>query len=453
MNKHFLKNLRDSMPEPLKYISAPLIRNTLVRNDDFLRYYKLLSDRESLNEEQIRKYQFDNLKKLLIHSYKNVPYYTGLFDSVSFDPCNFNDFRDMEKIPFLTRELVAANFDKLVSRKSVGNGYYLGNTGGTSGLPLKFYLDYDSIYKENAFLYYYRKKAGYEFKHRLATFRQVGMGHRHWRFDPMYNEIIFSPVTLSAKTVQKYVSRINAFNPQFINGYLSVIWFFAKLLKEYDLKLNAKLKGIFLMSENVNEKQQKFVEEVFETRTYVHYGHSERCVLAEGIENQRYRFDPYYGYTEQVHICDDLYSIVGTGFLNYYMPFIRYKTDDVCTPDGQYFQILGKRSSNVGLIGKSGQFLTITSLDLEKEAFKNVITYQFVQKEQGKADMLIIVNKAFQPSEMDAIQKTIEKDCRGIIEFNITQVDHLILTPRGKSRTFVSYLNPNINFKKSEEQD
>ena len=62
------------------------------------------------------------------------------------------------------------------------------------------------------------------------------------------------------------------------------------------------------------------------------YGHSERCVIAEEMTQNRYKFDPYYGYTEQIHNENNNYSIVGTGFLNYIMPFIRYKTDDICTP-------------------------------------------------------------------------------------------------------------------------
>jgi phenylacetate-CoA ligase len=441
MNKHFLKSLRDWMPESLKYISAPLIRNTLVGNDEFLKYYKLLEKRESLGEEEIKQYQFNQLKKILVHSYKNVPYYTDLFNKVSFDPSNFTDLKQMEQIPFLTRDIIISNFDKLTSRKGVSGGYYVGSTGGSSGLPLKFYLEYNSIYRENAFIYYFRKKAGYEFSNRLATFRQVGLGEKMWRFDPMYNEIIFSPLKLSKISVQKYIDRINEFSPQFINGYLSVIWYFAKLIDQCDIKLTARLKGIFLMSENVDEKQRAYIEKIFKVKSYVHYGHSERCVLAEGISGNKYKFDPYYGFTELVHVCDDIYSIVGTGFLNYYMPFIRYKTDDSCTPSGQYYEIHGKRSSTVGLVGKNDEHLSATVFDLDSDLFRNVLTYQFIQREKGKVEVHLIVNDKFQPSDLDVIRKTVSEDTKDVIDVDITTVDHLILTPRGKSKMIISYLD------------
>jgi len=133
------------MPESLKYIASPFIRNTLIRNNDFLYYYNLLEKRELLNEDQIKDYQLNQLKKILIYSDQNVPYYHELFKRIDFNPLKFSDFGQMEKIPFLTRELVTNNYEKLISRKKVNGGYYIGATGGSSGLPLKFLLDFNSI--------------------------------------------------------------------------------------------------------------------------------------------------------------------------------------------------------------------------------------------------------------------------------------------------------------------
>jgi sugar-specific transcriptional regulator TrmB len=125
------------------------------------------------------------------------------------------------------------------------------------------------------------------------------------------------------------------------------------------------------------------------------------------------------------------------------MPFIRYKTDDVCSPVNQLYTIYGKRSSSVGLYGYNNEFITSTVFDLSKEIFKNIITYQFVQNEKGKADLLLIVNKHFKSSEIELIKNTIYKDTKGIIDFDIKIVDHLILTPRGKSQMYISYTDNN----------
>jgi phenylacetate-CoA ligase len=441
MNKQFLKAVRDQMPEPLKYVTAPFIRNKLIKNRDFIKYYSLLEEREKLSTEQINEYQLNQLRQILIYSFKNVPYYRDLFRKISFDPSDFSHFDQLKNIPLLTRKIVTKNFDKLISEANVKNGFYIGTTGGSSGLPLKFLLDYDSIYKENAFIYYYRKKLGYRFEDKLATFRQLEFGDKLWKYNPMHNEILFTPIKLSKLTIASYAKKINELGPNYLNGYLSAIWYFAKLLDEHHIDLAFKLKGIFLISENIDNNQRKFIEEFFKVKSITFYGHSERCSIAEEIYPGRYKFDPYYGYTEQVLTENNKYSIVGTGFLNNTMPFIRYQTDDVCSPDDQYFSIEGKRNSAVGLTGINDEFLSSSIFDLDKELFKNIITYQFIQQKKGKAELLLIVNKQFRSSEIDGIKNDIYADTKGVIDIDIKVVDSLILSPRGKYQMYISHLN------------
>ena len=440
MKKQYLKSVRDHIPEPLKYIMATLFRRKLLDNEEFRRYYLMLENREASSPEAIRDFQLKQLQEILIYSYRYVPYYTELFDKISFDPFNITEFTQIERIPFLTREIITEKFDKLISTNRVKNGYYIGTTGGSSGIPLKFYLDYDSIYKENAFIYYYRKKLGYNFNDKVVTFRNLGDGNKFWMYNPMHNEVIFSNTKLSKVTLSKYVKKINEIKPLYLNGYLSSIWFFAKLVKEYNAGLDINLKGIFLISENIDIEQRDFIEQFFNVKSATFYGHSERVVIAEETEPYCYSFDPYYGYTEKIKQKTGEHSIVGTGFLNKTMPFIRYKTDDFCFPESKYYRIEGKRYSKTGLYGKNNEFLTGTGFVLGIQIFKNIITYQFVQKERGKADMNIIVNKDFHPEEMKAIKKEIDFQTNGIIDIEIKIVDNLILAQRGKFQKYISYV-------------
>jgi phenylacetate-CoA ligase len=168
------------------------------------------------------------------------------------------------------------------------------------------------------------------------------------------------------------------------------------------------------------------------------YGHSERCVIAEEKIPARYIFDPYYGYTEQIKMEGNKYLIVGTGFLNYVMPFIRYKTDDICFPDNQYYSIEGKRSSTIGLYGINNEFIPSTAFDLENPIFKNILTYQLIQNEKGKADLLIIVSNEFRMSEMEIIKNEVDFQTKGIIDIKIKMVDTLKLSPRGKYEMYIS---------------
>lgn len=440
MNKNFLKNIRDLMPEPLKYLTASLFRNRLIKNKEYCRYSELLSDREKLSEEAIKEFQFNELKNILKYSYKFVPYYTELFDEVGFCPQNMKSFEEIQIIPFLTKELLRLNFDKLISTENIPGGHYVAITGGSTGEPLKVLLDYDCVFKENAFVNYFRRKLDYQSKDRIVTFRGIEFGDRLWKLNPMQNELIFSPFKLSSITLQTYVEKINQFKPGYLNGYLSTLYYFAKLLSDKKLKLKYPIKGIFLISENIDKEQRQFVENFFQVKTSSFYGHSERCIIAEEIEPNEYLFDPYYGFTELIPNNDSTYIISGTGFLNKTMPLIRYKTDDVCFPSGKRFIIDGSRKSTMGLYGINDEFFTHAAFNFHSEIFKNVTSYQFVQKQKGKVDLLLIVNQNYNDDDLKLIKKEIDKKTKGVIDFNILVKDKLILTKRGKFNLFISQI-------------
>lgn len=439
MNKHFLKNIRDNMPEMLKYITAPIFRNKLIKNKEYCRYIKLNSERENLSEEAIKDYQFKELKNVLIYSYNFVPYYTELFNKVGFCPNTMKSVEEISVIPLLTKELIRTNFDQLISKHKVPNGHYIATTGGSTGEPLKVLLDYNCVFKENAFVNYFRSKLGYQTNDRLATFRGVEFGNKLWKFNPMQNELIFSPFKLSKKTLTAYIDKINEFKPNFLNGYLSSLYYFAKLLSDNNQKLKHAIKGIFLISENIDNEQRNFLEIFFQVKSSTFYGHSERCVIAEEIKANEYVFDPYYGYTELVENIEGSLSIVGTGFLNKTMPLIRYNTNDKCiNSNHKTYSIIGRWDINDYLIGQNEEKVFHSAFNFHSEIFRNVTSYQFVQTEKGISDLLIIVNQNFDLSEMELLKKEIDKKTKGVIDFNIKITDHLIMSKRGKFKLFIS---------------
>ena len=441
MNKHFLKNIRDNMPEPLKYLTAPLFRNKLIKNSTYIQYVDSLNQRANKTIEEVEQVQFEKLKDILNYANKNVPYYRSLFNRIGFDPKLFTNIKQMEMIPFLTKEIIRENFDKLISTEKIRGGYYDATTGGSTGEPLKVLLDYDCVFKENAFVNYFRSKLGYHEKDKLATFRGIEFGDKLWKFNPMQNELIFSPFKLSSKTIQTYVDKINKFKPDYLNGYLSSLYFFARLLSDNSIVFNIKLKGIFLISENINVEQRKFVENYFKVSSSTFYGHTECCIIAEEMEPNLYAFDPYYGYTELIDNKDKTFTIVGTGFLNKTMPLIRYKTDDICNIfDKGKVSILGRWSTNDFLIGLNDEKVFHSAFNFHSDIFKNVVGYQFIQKQKGIADLLIVVNQQFHIAEIDLMKNEIDKKTKGVIDFDIKVVDNFVLSKRGKFKMFISAL-------------
>lgn len=438
MNKNFLKIIRDTMPEPLKYLVSPLFRIKLINNKEFRRFKDLLYDREQLSQEEIKNYQLKELKGILNYANKWVPYYTNLFSKIGFKPDKMKTVEEISVIPFLTKDLIRENFNQLTSTNKVKGGNYIATTGGSTGEPLKVLLDYSSIFKTMAFIYYYRGVIGYKESHKLATFRGIEFNDKLWKYNPMYNEIILSPFKLSKITISKYLEKLNEYKPDYLNGYLSSLYFFAKLLSENTLNLKYQIKGIFLISENIDLFQRQFIEDFFRTKTLTFYGHSECCILAQETKPNEYSFDPYFGYTELINNTETSYFISGTGFLNKTMPLIRYKTDDICvfTKEGNV-AILGRWDVNEYLLGINEEKVFHSAFNFHSMIFKNVTNYQFVQKQKGVVDLLLVVNKDFNNYEIDLMMKEFDKKTKSIIKFNIIITNQLILSKRGKFKKFI----------------
>lgn len=438
MNKQFLKSLRDKMPESLKYLAAPLFRKKLIENEEFNKCYKRLKNREGLTSEKIKEHQFNQLKDILIYSFQNVPYYTELFNKISFNPNKLNSFDDIKIIPFLTKDIIRENFDKLISTKKVKSGCYSTTTSGSTGNPLELLLDYDSFFKENAFVYYFRKNLGYQYKDKLVTFRGIEFGGKLWRYNPIHNEIIFSPFKLSRQSVESYLKEINNIKPSYLNGYFSSIYYFTKLLTESNLKLNFRLKGIFFISEKIDATERLFVESFFNVKSLTFYGHTERCIIANEIRNNDYSFDPYYGYSELIKTKNKNFNIVGTGFLNKTMPLVRYLTDDFCKINNDNtLRIKGKRELNDYLVGIRDEKISNASLHFVSDILINVMHYQYFQNEKGKAVLLLIPNKDFKISEVKFIKSEIDKKLKGIIDFEIKIEEKAVYTSSGKFHLFL----------------
>ncbi|WP_319480770.1 hypothetical protein [uncultured Draconibacterium sp.] len=441
MNKYLLKTVRDNMPEFLKVVANPLIRNRLINNPHFKECFQFLEERESRTQNEILEFQFTQLKNITTHAKNNVPYYNKLFKKAGFNPEKMNSFDDIKVVPYLTRELIQENFDQLISEKKVNGGYYQASTGGSSGSPLKVLLDYNSIFMENAFIYFYRKALNYTFSDKIVTFRGVKFDNTYYKLNPMYNEMLFSPFRLSAKTISLYLEKMNSYKPMYLHGYLSSIHFFTKLLSENNLKPNYKLKGIFLISENIDNEKREYIEDYFNIKSSTFYGHSERCIIAREVLPKTYEFDPYYGYTELPDNENGTQTIVGTGFLNKTMPLIRYKTDDSAQKVEGGYKIVGKWKSNDGIYGKNMEYISHASFNLHNQVLKNVLNYQFIQNEKGKVKILIVPNAKFETQEIPKIQHEFAKKTKGVIEFSVEVVDKLELSPRGKLDQFKRSIN------------
>lgn len=438
MNFKLVKKMNEMCPVFIKGLFAPILRNKLINNKVFLNTYQELEKYDKLNEEEKEKLQFKKLKDILIYCYENVPYYKEKFELAKFNPKNMKCFEDIKVLSFTNKSIVLNNEKELLSKENIN--HYIAYTGGSSGKPLKIYLDRESIYKERAYVYHYWSKFGYDYKKsKMITFRGLEFNGKISKFNPIYNEIVLSPFKLSLDTIDKYLGIINKFKPEFISGYPSVIKNFCKLLEKRKIKL--KIKHIFFISEGCSKEDNEYIKKILSCGTCIFYGHSERAVLGEKYEDQ-YKFNKIYGYTEFISTnIPNQFRIACTGFLNYKMPFVRYLTDDVIkVVEGKIVEIIGHNNSEV-LIGKNNEKISIAAINFHSDAFKKIRQYQFEQFEVGKVNLNLLVDEEMTEEDIINIKKTLNRKINNVLEIEINFVEEINLSKRGKRKLIVQHLS------------
>ncbi|SHM29266.1 phenylacetate-CoA ligase [Caldanaerovirga acetigignens] len=62
------------------------------------------SEIEALEREKLKELQLERLKKIVKYAYENVPFYRKLFDEKGLKPEDIKTIKDIEKIPFTTKD-------------------------------------------------------------------------------------------------------------------------------------------------------------------------------------------------------------------------------------------------------------------------------------------------------------------------------------------------------------
>ncbi len=301
-----LINLAKSFPDPIKqglryFYSAipPSIRYGKV----FWETYNFLKESQWWSREKLQDYQMQQLEKLLRHSYENVPYYRRVLDERGLKPESIQDFSDLKKLPFVTKEIIRDNLCDFVAQNVPKSKLMCVATGGSTGIPLAFYERRDfSNEREKAFILTLWKRVGFNIGDSSAVFRVYTADPskgEFWRYNPVSRGLFFSSSYMRPNFLKAYVNRLRNFKPSYIQGYPSAISVFAQFILENSVNELPPIKAILAGSENLYPSQRKLIENAMKCRVFSWYGHCEKAVLAGECEhNTSYHVFPEYGYVE-----------------------------------------------------------------------------------------------------------------------------------------------------------
>lgn len=424
----------------------------------FIDTYEFLQTSQWWTKEQHEEYQIQKIKKVLTEAYSNVPYYTKLFNEYDINVSKIQDFSDIKKIPYLTKEIIMDNIDLLYNKNFPKYRIEYKTTGGSTGIPMGLYQDrFETRMREKAFVTHMWNRVGYDIrvKQKIVYLRGINI---KGKFEYNGKNLILNSFLLNENNFLEYLNMIEQFNPDFINGYPSVIYLLAKYMIDNNIRRRIKnTKAILLTSENVFDFQRKIIEEAFGVRVYSFYGHTERaCIAGECEESAYYHIHSEYGYTELINSSgnestkeNELSEIVCTGFINPVMPFIRYKTKDIAINTlkkcncGRNYKLIKKIEGRTQdfILDEFNNIITFTCNDEPLWGIKDKInSYQYIQAEKGKILLNINPKNHINTDEINRVKYEFESIFKNI-NLQIKIVDNIDREKNGKFKYLIQNLN------------
>jgi len=452
------KNLWEKTPRKIKSMVGMMLQwvpPDIILGKEFRRNFLFVEKAQWWSADESHTYQLNALRKVCNLAFNNTEFYKEAYKKIGFSPRDLKDFDVFQKLPFIDKKTINDNLDKMCcGGTKILHGDYT-TTGGTSGEPLRFYIQSDRSQIEYAYLMSSWRRIGYQLGTPLAVFRGRAVKSLKngfpYEFDPILRHHYYSNFFMSDNEICAYLDDIKKLGECFLHVYPSSAFTLARFIRKSGYDSPKNIKGIIAESENVYDDQKKYVKNAFGCRFFSCYGHTEKLVAgAECEKSENYHIWPTYGFFELIDENGKPITtpgkhgeIVGTGFINRLIPFIRYRTGDFANYVSEYCKECGRMHPIIKdirghriqeyLVTNKGTQISWTALNMHNNTFDNVLKFQFYQDTPGYAILKIIPGKNFFAANLARITKNLSLKIDQQLKFDIKIVESLPLTKAGKA--------------------
>jgi phenylacetate-CoA ligase len=306
-----------------------------VRARTYVERSRFLDASQWWDPEKLVAFQWDELRKLLRHAFDSVPYYRSKYRAAGATFFDIRTWSDFKSLPPLTREEIRQHREELCSISYKGR-LLPHSTGGSSGVPTRFYRTYES--------YDWRTAA----KDRVYSWSGLDVGQKSvylwgapvgsvsrkaiWKtrlHEALQRQRTFSTFSQTEELWLRIYKEICHNRPTAIVGYVSSLQQFADFLERSGRRI-PRVKGVIAAAEPLFADVRRSIESAFDAPVYNTYGSREFMSLAGECEHR----DGLHINSENVLVeagreNDDPSNILVTDLHNFGMPFIRYEIGDL----------------------------------------------------------------------------------------------------------------------------
>jgi phenylacetate-CoA ligase len=339
-------------------------------------------------------------------------------------------------------------------------------TGGSTANPMEFYLQRNvSRSREYAYMEAFRARIGANAGNIVLALRGRTVptasipGGKLWMYEPIKKQLIFSSDHLEERYMPRYAEALERLRPTVIEAFPSALYPLARWLDSNPaLHFVEHLKGVMLFSENAYEFQLRLFRKVFRCPVLTHYGHSERVLMAASMpDDDCYFFWPLYGHFELLNAAGEavtqpgeLGEIVGTGFDNKVMPFIRYRTGDFAVlsdtphPELTGYPVCERIEGRLQefLVCRDQRLISITTMGAAHfEQLAAVQELQYEQDQPGLITLKVVSADNLKPDVIAEITRAVTEKTQGGCVVRVRRVERIERTGRGKHRMLLQHID------------
>lgn len=403
------------------------------------RYIKEIERYYEMPIEELQRRNEERFLKIFRKAYMKSSFYYHLYTEAGINIEDICTLDDIKKLPVITKDMIKQHALEMLTVPKWK--VFPNHTSGTTGSPLMVYESWESIWREQAYFYCYRKRCGFTYGECLASLR----GNLGKKDTVMYvhlsHTLYLSSYNLNPVTSLIYFEALQKYKPKAIEGYPSALYILASYFE--DNNLSYKIPVCFTSSENLMDWQRMKIEKVFQTKVFDHYGTTERSIrLSESLDHDGYFEDPGYSINEYTEDGEITTSLINSAF-----PLIRYKTFDIielreqCRNQNNFIKSISGRTITT-IRGKDGSVYNNAALTFILKEGKGIKFAQFIQQKDKHVDLNIVLaegvlTEKIKVSLFDLID---EKIGLSNIDIEIHQISEseLIYTSRNKFSYIIS---------------
>jgi phenylacetate-CoA ligase len=429
-----------------------------LRGVETLRVLKEIEGAPFHSPDEVREAQFRDLCALLAHAEARVPYYRNLFRRLGVSSQDVRNWDDFAQLPILTKDIIRENQRDLIREDVPLEKLQPHFSGGSTGVPLKFFRSSDYMEASDAGTYRNLEQCGWRPGEMIAFFwggndKLYAMSRvefelrqfmrRTYQFDPFYS---------GEAEMADWAKRFGRVRPRVILGYASTIARFAAFLDRQHKTIGG-IKGVFTTAEKLYQPQREVLERVFGCKVFDCYGSSEVQNIAAECPQGKMHINADFVVLEEDKdenkaLANAPRPFLLTSLRNWSMPFIRYRNEDggylsqeTCSC-GNHFPLM-----RLEIARTSDNFIFPDGRVVHGEFFTHlmygsdgIVTFQFHQTAPDKIILSIVPgpgdsnNKAREDKIRDSIRQ-IQAICPGhTIEVEVCEVAAIPLSSAGKYR-------------------